>query len=209
MTRLRHILSRFARDERATLSVEAVIIIPILFWAYGSMVIFWDAFKTQNINLKAAYTISDMVSRLDGPDVDEAYVNGLHQMFEFLNDGEHPARLRVSVVVMEFGSDGVTPEMRLRWSDVAGRNPVPPHSDMLQETFQPHTNMIGLEPHVPIMAVADEVVIVETQLDYSPPFDFPMFNLEPTIYGSIIATRPRFNQAICYEGVYDTFCPEP
>jgi hypothetical protein len=27
------------------------------------MFVFWDAFKTQNVNLKATYTIADMISR--------------------------------------------------------------------------------------------------------------------------------------------------
>ena len=82
-TRVHNRLRRFAAAESGALSVEAVIIFPILLWAFIAMFVFWDAFKAQNINLKATYTVADLISREDDP-IDAAYVDGMNDVYEFL-----------------------------------------------------------------------------------------------------------------------------
>ena len=60
---LRARLATFAQDARGSLSVEAALILPLLCWFYVASFVWFDAFRTQNANLKASYTLADMLSR--------------------------------------------------------------------------------------------------------------------------------------------------
>lgn len=179
----RECITRFAKDERATLSVEAAIISPILIMAYGSMYVFWDAFKMRNINVKAAYTISDMVSR-EIVNITPDYIDGLSRMLDFLNRTKYDTRLRVSVVGGQL--DPVTGDVNLIlcWSE--GRN------GMIE-----HVDMVDLRPHIPVMAAGSEVIVVETEMDYVPILnsnsdDNLGYGLRDRTFENIIVTRPRF-----------------
>ena len=44
----------FLTDGRGSLSVEAALIFPMLVWGFAAMYVYWDAFKTQNNNLKGS-----------------------------------------------------------------------------------------------------------------------------------------------------------
>lgn len=68
---------RFLSEERGSLTMEFVLWVPILvFWLIFSLVVY-DAYMTRNLASKAAYTISDIVSRksvLDQSALEELYV---------------------------------------------------------------------------------------------------------------------------------------
>ena len=48
-------LKAFGRNDAGSVSVEAVIMFPILLWAFAAMFVFWDAFKMQNILINFFY----------------------------------------------------------------------------------------------------------------------------------------------------------
>lgn len=174
----RHI-RRFLSDEDATLSAEAAIILPILLWAYGGMYVFWDAFKMQNINVKSAYTISDMLSR-EIVNITPAYIDGLAAMLDFLNRGRYDTRLRVSVVGAQLDPVDGSTNLVLCWSEARGG------MDEL-------TAISDIEDSIPVMAVGTEVIVVETEMDYVPLLRAP-YGLEPRTFVNFIPTRPRFNR---------------
>jgi hypothetical protein len=171
-------LKRFAEDEDATLSVEAIIIFPILLWAYIGMYVFWDAFKMQNINVKAAYTVSDMISR-EIVNITPDYVDGLSAMLRFLNKSKYDTRLRVSVVAgVANATDPTQVDFVLQWSQGRGG-------------LVAHTSMEDLEPSIPIMAAGSEVIVVETEMDYIPLLPKP-YGMDARTFTNTIVTRPRF-----------------
>jgi hypothetical protein len=98
MTRLPAMLRRFLRCEEGSYTVELVVIFPLLAWAYTSMFVFWDAYKTQNINLKATYTIADMISR-EEREICDNYIEGAHNIYAYLSRGNTNHRLRVTLVM--------------------------------------------------------------------------------------------------------------
>jgi hypothetical protein len=177
-------LKEFARDERATLSVEAAVISPILIMAYGGMYVFWDAFKMRNINVKAAYTISDMVSR-EIVNITPEYIDGLSRMLDFLNRAKYESRLRVSVVgAIEDPVTGDT-DFILCWSKGRG--------------MAERTDMNGgFSDEIPIMAAGTEVIVIETETDYVPILGTNVdgerlgFGLSNRTFENTIVTRPRF-----------------
>jgi len=179
MQRLTQSVRDFLRDEDATLSAEAAIILPILLWAYGGMYVFWDAFKMQNINVKSAYTIADMVSR-EIVNITPEYIDGLAAMHDFLNRGRYDTRIRVSVVGAQTDPVDGSTVLVLCWSQGRGG-------------MAALTAISDIESRIPVMAVGTEVIVVETQMDYIPLLRRP-YGLDERTFTNFIPTRPRFNR---------------
>ena len=49
-------IGRFGRDEKGSASIEAMIMIPMVFWVYLAMFAFFQTYQEYNANQKAAYT---------------------------------------------------------------------------------------------------------------------------------------------------------
>ncbi|MEM0946152.1 MAG: hypothetical protein AAGK37_02005 [Pseudomonadota bacterium] len=191
-------LKQFRNSEAGNLSVETVLVFPMLLWAYAAMFIYWDAFKAQNVNLKATYSVADMVSRRYGP-VTPAYVDGLNDIYAFLirnNDGND---IRVSVVryVTNQADPEGDPVMELRWSDGTG-------------AMSPHLDETPFAGNVPMMSLGDELIVVETQMTWSPPIDFALgfVGLSEQQFGNFVATSPRYREWICYDADTNDVCDD-
>lgn len=180
MLMLKHRIREFLKDEDATLSAEAAIILPILLWAYGGMYVFWDAFKMQNINVKSAYTIADMLSR-EIVNITPEYIDGMAAMHNFLNRDRYVTRLRVSVVGAQLDPISGNTEFVLCWSEARG------------EGMERHTAISDIEDRIPMMAIGTEVIVVETEMDYTPLLRRP-YGLNERTFTNFIPTRPRFNR---------------
>ena len=92
-------INTFSRREDGSLSVEAVLVLPILIWAMVATLVMWDAFKTLNISQKATYTVADMVSR-EEVEISESYLASLLEIYGFLANSDGDNALRVSVVTL-------------------------------------------------------------------------------------------------------------
>lgn len=188
LSRLKLRLQFFAEDCRASLSVETTIIMPLLTWWYVGSFVYFDAFRQQNVNLKAAYTLADMISREGGRDgggssgrVDMNYLNGLNRVFDYLTTTDKPTWIRVSSV----SYDTVESKYRVHWSKTTKGKPV-------------HTveTLNAMASRIPILAPGENVVIVETRAAYEPFFNV---GLGARWFENFIVTRPRFAPCIPWE----------
>lgn len=195
----RRMLTRFARAEGAGLSVEAVIIFPFLLWMMAAVYVFWDGFRAVTTSLKATYTVSDLISRKPVT-LDQAYVDGLQEMLDFLAGGAHaggpardgPTALRVSRVRLAIldqtrvdgGPDEYVTELRLERSGHSGG------VDAL-------TDIAEIEDHIPVMAPGDQVFVVETFVPWSPLSDV---GVPGRTIQHVAVTRPRFVSEVCWDG---------
>ena len=183
LTMLKTALRRFRQSEMGSFTVEAVVIFPLLVWSYTAMFVFWDAFKTQNINLKATYTIADMISR-EQRTIDQNYLDGARTIYAFLSSGNENHRLRVSVVrnrVDEFGNEFLS----LEWSQVSG------------EGVTGYTDISQVESIIPMLAVNDSIIVVTTFTDWRPLFNA---GLSPMMLTETSVTAPRFMPQILWDG---------
>lgn len=193
-------LRRFGRDERGVLMAEAVIMLPLLIWAYLALFVYWDAYRTLNTTQKAAYTISDMISReMNTTSLTPAYITGMRDMMEYLMDSNQTVRLRVS---------------SLTWSDSKKRYEVDWSVSPSQAfTVLTTSNLTtATTSRVPKLADGDRVIVVETEIDYRPAFnsvggvldvglDSPItIGLTDTVMDQFIVTRPRFVPRLCMTG---------
>jgi len=181
MRSLKTALTRFARDESGLITAEAVIAMPILVWWYVGSFVFFDAYQARNINLKAAYTVSDMLSREDG-EVNAAYIEGLEDIYTYLTDGSGSnAALRVTLVKCSenCGLDNGYRVLDLDWSYAT--------SSMAALTAG---ELVSYLDDIPLMPEGDRVIMIESFIDYEPAWQVGIF--DPSDFDNIIVTRPRF-----------------
>ena len=180
----------FQSEERAAVPVEGVIASTFLIWWYIASFQFFDAYRQKNINLKAAYTLADMLSRETGPTaedpnaatVNQTYVNGLNTMFDYLTFSQRPTWVRVSSVYW----DEVDDKYRVDWSTTSGSG----HTAMTTPNLQNYKNRI------PVLPTGDTVIIVETFMAYEPFFNV---GLDANLFTTFIATRPRFASCLPWQ----------
>ena len=170
----------FRDNEDGSQSVEAVLIFPILFWAYAGMFVFWDIYKANNVTTRAAYTISDLLSReLDS--ISTSDVNGMNDIFNHIVNASNvdlsvPTDIIVSIVKKKLNDDGVTTYFALEGSRATSGQTA-------------HSDIAAIESRIPEMAVGDKTIVVETFALYDPIFNLA---LDSRYLTSIVATPPRF-----------------
>lgn len=162
---------------------------PLLLWGYMGLYVFFEGLRENNINLKAAYTIGDLLSR-ETEEIDMAYLNGMRDVYGWLTRTQNPTTLRVTVVRWDESAN----QHVLVWSRTSGS----------QGEFHAQLNQEGVDSaisrHVPIMADADTAIVVETWAYFEPLMEIGLNDTE--IY-NIVVTAPRFSEQLLWEGLND------
>lgn len=173
-------LRRFIRDEKGTILVDAIMIMPMFIWAYAGLFAYWDSYRSINTVQKASYTISDLISRTQGP-VNNVYINGMRSTMNYLLDSDQAANLRVT----SYRWNGPNNRYEVIFSRAAnGAMPALTNIDLA-----------GLTNRLPTMSDGDAAVLVETRVPYVPPMSF---GLQATTIEQFIVTRPRFLPKLCH-----------
>ncbi|MDB5664969.1 hypothetical protein [Cypionkella sp.] len=183
MKSLRYTLERFSRDESGTLMAEALIVLPFMLWAYLALFVYWDAYRAVNTAQKAAYTISDMISR-EMVTLPTNYVTGMRDLMRYLIDKDQTVKLRVTSVTWS----SANARFEVDWSRS-------PDNAMPQQTT---TTIATSAYRIPAMADGDRVIIVDAEVSYHPAFDVGM---NDEVIKQFIVTRPRFIPKLCMTGV--------
>ena len=174
MKRLAQYLRGFRDEDQGSIAVETIIVIPILFWGYLSMFAIFDAYRQQAINQKAAYTLGDIISRETTP-IDNSYLIGAREMLAYLTANETTdVALRVTSVTYDQDND----QYVRFWSQKKGWIP-----ELSNEAIQ------ALRDDLPVMPDNETVVVVETFVNYDPPFNTGLQNRE---IHNFVFTRPRY-----------------
>lgn len=93
-------LRRYRDDARGSLSVEMVLVLPILLWAYFAMIIFFDAYRARMEAQTAALTVADLISRQTDM-IRTDYLEGMNDVYDFLTTRAQETRLRISSVMWD------------------------------------------------------------------------------------------------------------
>ncbi len=189
MTSLLHRTARFGRDEDASLSVEMVLILPLLIWAFLATFTFFDVYRAKTLSLKANYAISDLITR-ETNEINMQYILGAEKVYEFLTQSEDDSWLRVTQV--HCIKEGAT----------NGRKFVVTFSAATegQTTYTNSTVMDALNPVLPMLAQGERAVVVETAMRYMPPVRENLTGIGPREFIDLVVTEPRFAPQICWEG---------
>lgn len=174
------LLAGFARREDGTIAIEAMIVLPVMFWTFLSVFSIFDTYRTYSINQKAAFTIGDAISRETAP-LDDAYLTGAHQLFEYLARSSGNSTLRVTSLQWNAADDRFYRD----WSKVRGSKPELSNADVSEWSTK-----------LPVMPDMERVMLVETWTTYDPPFKT---GLEQREVRNFVFTRPRFAPRVCWD----------
>lgn len=171
----------FLRNEEGAIAIEAAIILPMMFWSFLTVFAIFDSFHNYSLNQKAAYTIGDAVSRETVP-IDDAYVTGAWQLFEYLTMATGTTGLRITSVRY----DGTDDQHYVDWSAGRGNRATPLGDDDIQDW----------ETRLPVMVDGERIVVVETSNRFEPPFKT---GLERVWMNEFVFTRPRYAPRVCFD----------
>jgi Flp pilus assembly protein TadG len=180
MSHLKNLMRRFLREDKGSLVVEAVIIMPMFVWAYAGLFVYWDAYRSVNSVQKASYTISDLISRSQNS-VNDTYLAGMATTFNTIVGSGTAGSLRVTSYTWS--------ALRNRYEVIFSRSP---NNAMTSLTT---ANLATLTEHLPIMSDGDSAILIETSVPYDPPMSY---GLEPATIDEFIVTRPRFLPKLCH-----------
>jgi hypothetical protein len=203
-SRIPALTRRFFAREDASVSMEVVVLLPLLLWGYMGLFVLYDGYRSLHNNLNAAHTIADLISR-ETEGITSDYVEGLNSVQDVLTQAGQDTVLRISVV----SYDGVADQHNLEWSyATAGKEAV-------------GSGAVGtdLVPYLPIMYNGEHLIVVETWANFQPLANlsigwrtdefnvddegearesdaevFPAFTFE-----GLAVTRPRFAGQLCWE----------
>jgi hypothetical protein len=223
MSRLSRLVCRllprgFAAETRGAVSVETLIIVPMLAWALVAMVVFFDGFRTRNQTQVAAQVVADLLSR-EANMFTTAYLEGMNDVFDFIADARVPTRLRISSVMWS------SAERRnvLQWSyGTRGLAPLPPETfaDLAAGEYQrlvARFNATGgtgfaaaanqapapwLAERIPPVLPGEALIVVESFAIWSP---FANVGVGQIRFAPVVVTRPRFSPFILLEGAIPVF----
>lgn len=177
---LRARLVHFARRDDGNIALEAVIIAPVLFWAYMALFVIFDAYRQHSINQKAAYTIGDMVSREDRF-LNQTYLDSTQRLFDSLARSAEQSSIRITEVSYDAPNDKYVK----RSSRSVGS--VPEATDEQVENW---------DTALPVMPDRENITVVETWSRYRAPFNIGIGDHD---IHNFIFTRHRSSGRINWE----------
>lgn len=176
-------LGKFRRDERGLIATELAVVIPVFVFTIFGIYTFWDAFRMLNTSAKAAYTISDLLSR-ETRSVNDTYLDGLQNTMQYLVGSRMPVKTRFTSVIY---SDA-RKQYEVQWSRA-------PFGKMTPLTTQ---SLKAYENKIPELADGDAIILVESEASFTPLFTEYLVEKK---FEEFIVTRPRFTPKLCHADV--------
>ena len=171
--RLRTVFTNFWTDTRGSVTVEFILAMPFVFWAFMASYVYFDGYHQSSVNLKAAYTISDLISR-ETTDIDDAYIDSMYDLFELMTHTPSDIALRISVIRWDEDDN----RYYVNWSETRG------------DASQLDNATVGeLADRLPNMPNDEIVILVETENTFTPLFRIGM---DQKKLENFVFTRPRF-----------------
>ena len=179
MTYAKNVLRRsrsFLSDTSGTGTVEAAIILPALAaWFVGSYA-FFDAFYERSAATKAAYTISDVLSRRTAEATPD-YIDALGDLYGRLSPADGGTALRVSNIAWDGTAHNVL------WSHGTSSQVAPIDNDDLIVS--------NYGARIPVMYPGETIVLVEAYSAYRQPFNVGWTDSE-YVFEEFVVTSPRY-----------------
>ena len=172
----------FRKDESGSVAVETAILFPSLLFCLFLMMNIFDAYRAKSTSEKAAFAISDMLSR-ETVSITDDYLDGIHAVFEEISTVRSSHDLTVTHVYWSTVSE----DYEMHWSHRNGGR-----AGITDSEFE------DMKENLPIMVDGESLIVVETTAAYTPPImggwsgsagGNSALNLDIETF---VFTRPRF-----------------
>lgn len=173
-------LRKFGKDVSGAVTIEFVIIMPALMWAYGASYVYFDGYRQSAQNLKAAYTIGDMISRETNAITDD-YIDSMYNIAQLLTRTTNPMSMRITVIRWDAEDD----RFYLDWSESRGA--------VVELT---NANLLELQARLPVVPDNERVILVETWNEWTGVFRTSLGTIS---LDNFVFTSPRFGSQVIHE----------
>jgi Flp pilus assembly protein TadG len=202
---LSHRLRRFRSEDEGSVTIEMLLILPVVLWAFLATFVFFDAFSSRTAAERAAYTISDSIGRQQNSALTPDDLDSYNRIFSYLARNQPNTRLRVSSIIW----NPVDEEYNVVWSYATNDG-----TPLTTETLTPE-----LIARLPVLERADgqqsreSVFLTETSVGFVPVLEsLPLVGLvlRPQVLSKQIVSRPRFSPQLRFDdgtGVIGTTFP--
>lgn len=180
---LRRALNRFRRDDEGSVAIEAAFYFPLLLAMFAAIFTLYDAFRQESISIKAAYTISDLISR-ETATLDDIYMDNMFLLTKAMTRDTGDVSMRISVVYWDEASNSYGVD----WSVERGTG-----LDLWTDG-----TINDAAANLPDLPDQERVILVETWNNLLPIFDVGLDNFD--LY-NFVFTRPRFAGQVVFEGM--------
>lgn len=189
MPRSPSFIERFRDDERGSMSVELLLVVPILVWVFLSTYVYFDVYRVETNSVRATITLAEMFSREDI--VDNLFIDNARQVLRELTFEEVNPDLRITVYRYRASDDS----FRRVWSRNRGMGGNLTNADLAD---------LDSKGRFPPMDEFDHAVFIETRTEYDAPFNiglgpFVVTDLEDLTFTSDMIIRPREGPRLCFE----------
>lgn len=175
----KNFLGRFSRDEGGSVSVEFVLMFPVLFWVIMACYTYFDGYRQSAANLKAAFTISDLISR-ETAGINETYIDSMQRLLNLMTRSQSATKVRISVIRWDEEDD----RYYVDWSRVRG-----------YKVELTNATIGDMAERLPTMPDEERVILIETSNTYVPPFKVGINEME---MDNFVFTRPRFTNQVAW-----------
>ncbi len=181
---MKRVLNRFRSEEDGNISIETLLIFPLLAWGFIACFIFFDAYRQKTLNTRMADTIADVVSRESV--IGSSFVDGMYALQQYLARSANAPYLIISSISYDSDND----EYNVEWSE--------PRGGVEKLTNADIPNIVS---QFPILSSDDTFVLVQTKTDHAPFFNvgIPAFELS-----EFIPVSPRGAPRVCFEACPST-----
>lgn len=186
--------TRFARDRRGTVVVDALSAILLLAFGASAFVAFWQAYQVQNRVQKATYTISDLISRQRGTTLSRTFLDGMEMTGEFLMQGDQNAIMRFTQVRRTSGVATDTAGLTIDWS----------YSPCNAKAALTTATISNIRSKLPLIDLGAALIVVEVDVDFDPRMSEIGFG--KMTFRGFLSSLPRFEQQFGITGTGTTTC---
>ncbi len=202
-----------AVDEDGSVSIEFVLVFPLLALWLAASFVWFDAFRAKSLMSKVGYAITDIASRYEG-DVSVNELNGLFDTHKKLlpQRASVDGWMRVSSIC--FNGD----EYRVLWSylgdDTYAEAAANPDDDLVPRLLPlKNSDLPAMKDILPKMVKDDTIILTDIYSYWKPLVSWAGF--EPTALNVRLASRPRLERVIKADPPLEgfpitsqaTFCP--
>ncbi len=164
---------RTAKNEDGIMTVEAILVLPLLFWAISASYNYFDGYRQSSRNLKATYAVADIISR-ERSTINSNYIDTLYDILQTMVDQGLFMNMRVTF----FRFDEAENAHYVMWSCARGESVALP------------TGYFGKFAMLPDMPDNGKMIYVETMHLYERPFKF-LWGDDYLIMDNTVFTHPR------------------
>lgn len=189
----------FTRSESGTVTIESVIILPIILFALQATFAYFESFRQKSVALKANYAVADYLSRI--PEYDQNTLNGLDDLFEYMTKSEESSWLRVTVVECVARPTRCNDETPRRIRVARQGDPIVLNSHA-SDGKSGHRNASlrnKMAVHIPPLYRGEAVIMVETWTQYEPTFAGRWTGIYQPEFYHVTVTSPREHDTLCWQ----------